>query len=505
MARRGRETAIVKRWLLLLAVAACRSPAKPTLVPTAAAVPMSDPFEYAIDHVSRDAGEAIFTRTGIGDPYRTGVPYPVFLALFEMFPRQLGHDWGELADRFGFVKRTPDPASTDLDLREGLPIGMHLTVDPITGVPFVVTACVLCHAEKLRWAGGEATVIGLANKRIRIHAYDAAFTEIGTSHPSAATLANHAAAAATAHHITWPEAYAQPIVAATVDAMAKRAAARTELVARTRDGAAGRVAVIDAFVGVLGELAHKSVQFSPTVGWSKVPDVIGFPVRTTLSWDGSAEGSMDVLAVEADVAAGVRIEWLNAHPMQGAALGAYLRQPAPRPAFPRPIDHALADRGKKLFEDQCAHCHGHYGRDGRVTSYTEQIIPLEDIGTDPGRAMAATESFELAANDREITHGYTKFRRTGGYVPPVLTNVWMRAPYGHAGQWASLAVIATPPARRQTLTMDLDALYDLDEVGVATTATPTEHADDPALLAGHPFLADLGVDAPAVIEYLKTL
>jgi hypothetical protein len=495
--------------LALLVVAACRSQAEPTIVPPAATVPMSDPFEYAIDHVSRDAGEAIFTKTGIGDPYRTGMPYPLFLALFKMFPQQLGRDWDELADRFGFVKREPDPASSDPDLREGLPIGMHLTVDPITGVPFVVTSCVLCHAEKVRWSGGEATVIGLANKRVRIHAYDAAFTEIGTAHASAATLARYAATAAEAHHIKWPDAYAQPIVAATVAAMAKRAAARTDLVARTHNGAAGRIAVIDMFVGVLGELSHKSVQFSPTIGWSKVPDVIGFPVRTTLSWDGSAEGSMDVLAVEADVAAGVRIEWLNAHPMQGASLGAYLRQPAPRPPFPHPIDRALADRGKKLFEDQCAHCHGHYGPDGRVIAYVEQVIPLEDIGTDPGRAMAATASFELAANDRDITHGYTKFRRTGGYVPPVLTNVWMRAPYGHAGQWASLAVIATPPARRQTLTMDLEGLYDLDEVGVATATTPPKDEDqthdDPAMLAGHPFLADLGADAPAVIEYLKTL
>ena len=58
---------------------------------------------------------------------------------------------------------------------------------------------------------------------------------------------------------------------------------------------------------------------------------------------------------------------------------------------------------------------------------------------------AATESFERAANDPTLTRGYTQVPPADGYVPPVLTNVWARAPYGHAGQWPSLAVLATAP------------------------------------------------------------
>jgi hypothetical protein len=471
---------------------------------------MSDPSEYAIEHVSREAGEAIFAKHGVGDPYRTGMPYPVFLALFRAFPETFGHDFTELSAKYGFVARAPDPHATDDDLRAGLPIGMHLTVDPITRVPFVVTSCALCHAEKLRWPGGEATVIGLANKRVRIHAYDAAFAQI-TTEPAFTIekLTRLAREAADAANITWPDAYATPIVAATLDALRRRATERVDLRARTQGALPGRVATIESFVGVIGQLSHHSVQYAPKVGYAKVPDVIGFPVRTTLSWDGSGEGPMDLLAVEADVAAGVRVEWLQQHPFQGASLGAYLRQPAPRPAFPRPIDRKLADKGKRVFEDDCAPCHGHYDGNGRVIDYTEHVEPLEDIGTDPARAMAATESFERAANDPALTLGYTKFRRTGGYVPPILTNVWMRAPYGHAGQWPSLAVIATLPEKRVPQTVDLGAPYDLTNVGVATTAAAPsgadQYRDDPALLAGHPFLATLGKDVPAVIEYLKTL
>jgi mono/diheme cytochrome c family protein len=487
-----------------------------TTVPIAApaptdVVPISDPAEYSIDRISRDAGKAIFARTGIGDPYRTGMPYPIFLALLQGYPKIFGATTDELAHKFGFVARTADPTSADLDLRAGLPLGMHLTVDPITNVPFVVNNCALCHAEKLKWPGGEATVVGLGNKRVRIHAYDDAFAEVAGV-LTADKLGRLAREAAETNKIEWPDRYRDAIIGATIAALTKRAAQRKELLARTKDGPPGRVAVIETFAFTLEQLTNRHVDYAPVVGWSKVPDVIGFPERVTLSWDGSGEGPMDLLAVEADVAAGVRVEWLQHHPFQGASLGAYLRQPEARPKFPKPIDRALAERGKKLFEDDCSPCHGHYGSDGRSIDYSEQVVPLTDIGTDPARAQAATESFERIANDPALTLGYTKFRRTFGYVPPVLTNVWMRAPYGHVGQWPSLAVMAMQPDKRPAhIAVDLEAPYDLTAVGVAWKdsgdGSYVQDATKPGFsVVGHPFLADLGTkDATAVIEYLKSL
>ena len=495
------------RWWLVFTFACGGSPppAAPTPHVTRAEVPISDPAEYAIERISRDAVERIFTRTGIGDPYRTGIPYPMFLALLRAYPDVLAKDPHGLADRFGFVARAADPHSDDADVRAGLPLGMHLTTDPITGVPFIVTSCALCHSERLHWAGGEATVIGLGNKRIRVHAYDAAFAEI-TKQPgfSVEHLGRLAADEAKAHGIKWPEQYRDAIAAATLDALRTRAAERRELHARTAAAnPPGRVAVIESFAFVL------HADMAPDVGWAKIPDVIGFADRTTLSWDGSQQGSLDLLAVEADVANGVRVAWLEQHPFQGASLGAYLRQPGPRPRFPGKIDRALADRGRVLFADSCAHCHGTYAPDGRVQTYDEQIVPIEDLGVDPARMMAATASFERAANDPALTRGYTRFKRSTGYVPPVLTNVWARAPYGHAGQWPSLAFMATPPAERpKRYAIDPAGLYDLTTVGVplVTSGGYVHDGTRPGFsVAGHPFLADLGPDARAVIEYLKTL
>jgi hypothetical protein len=505
-----------RAWVVALGVACGGSAPSPRDVPMASPppaidVPMSDPAEYQIERIGREAGRAIFERTGIGDPYRTGIPYPIFLALLEAFPAVFGADPSELAARFGFLARKPDPASDDLDVREGLPIGMHLTIDPITGVPFVVTNCSLCHAERVRWAGGETTVYGLGNRGVRIHAYDAAFAEI-TRQPqlTAERIAQLAEKAARARQITWPAPYRAPLVAATLSELARRAKARAELHARTAESPPGRVATLESFAFALGELTHRRVEYAPVVGWAKVPDVIGYAQRTTLSWDGSQEGPIDLLVIEADLAAGVRIEWLERHPFQGPSLGAYLRQPAKRPAFPGAIDRRLATRGRALFDQHCSDCHGTYGPDGRVVSYDETVIALEDLGTDPARAHAATESFERAANDPALTRGYTRFARGTGYVPPILTNVWARAPYGHVGQWPSLAVLAMRPKRRPArFVIDHDALYDLSAVGVPWSTTGRGYVHDGSRpgfsVLGHGTMGELGSDARAIIEYLKTL
>ncbi|MDQ3339302.1 MAG: hypothetical protein M4D80_29410 [Myxococcota bacterium] len=502
-------------WVLLF-LAGCRgnSPSLTTATPVATAAPaslMSDPAEYDIDRISRDAGRVIFERSGIGDPYRTGIPYPIFLALLRAYPRSFGATTAELSERFGFVARAADPRSTDADVRAGLPVGMHLTIDPITNVPFVVTSCALCHAERVRWSGGEALVIGLGNKRVRVHAYDRAFADI-TKLPgfTAQKLGRLADEAATANRITWPERYRELFVGATLANLQKRAAARAELHAKTAADPPGRVAVIESFAFALGELANKKISFAPDVGWAKVPDVIGYAQRTTLSWDASQQGPIDLLVVEADIAAGVRIEWLEKHPFQGPSLGAYLRQPDPRPPFPGAIDRTKAERGKKLFDQVCADCHGHYAADGRIVDFDERAIPIADLGTDPTRLLAATEDFERAANDETLTRGYTKFRRGIGYVPPVLTNVWARAPYGHAGQWPSLAVLAMAPDKRPTtFFMDVSGLYDLENVGIAMREAPGSYHHDANnkgfAVGGHPFLSDFGPDAALVIEYLKTL
>ena len=101
------------RVALLLAVACAAACARPATVGVVTAVDdtstptMSSPAEYAERPISAEAGADYFLRTGVGDPYAAGLAYPIFLALMDAYPEELGKDWNEFSEKFGFI---PDPA-----------------------------------------------------------------------------------------------------------------------------------------------------------------------------------------------------------------------------------------------------------------------------------------------------------------------------------------------------------------------------------------------------------
>jgi hypothetical protein len=471
----------------------------------------SDPPEYQDRPISAAAGAVYFGETGLGDPYAAGFPYPVLLAMMRAFPDELGGDWAGFRARFGALAQ--DGKEGD---RSALPVGFHLTTDPYTKVAFVMQNCELCHAERLHLPKGDVLVAGLGNKRIRIHAYDAALAKIardpGFTTERLMPLADEAARQA---GLAWSPQWRGALVAATVDNLRKRQTARAAGVERLKDGLPGRVATIDSFATALSATSGRAIPLSPTPGWAKVPDVRNVRYRDTLSWDGSGTGAPTALAVEADLAVGARPEWFDKHRHLGTSLYMFLRGFDRKLPFPGHIDPALAQRGHELFVRKCAHCHGRY-EDGGAVYYRERVVPLEAVGTDPARAQAVTPAFVEAANAEPLGRGITRVEATGGYVPPPLVDVWMRAPFGHAGQWPSLRAMAAPPrSRSRHFVVQPDAPYDLDAVGVRTrpvdagAPAPSEYAFDggaPGLsVEGHPFLADLGPDAAAVIEYLKGL
>lgn len=480
----------------------------------------SDPAEYRIDRPTEEAGEKIFGRTGIGDPYRTGIPYPVFLAMLDMHPELLGDSPRALAERFGFTVRIADPATDDRDVREGLPLGLHLTDDPNTHVPFVMHNCALCHADVVAWPGGAKLVMGMGNRHIRIHAFEAALARVVASPDfDKRSVGLVAVRIARERGIPWSRDWSDGLVGATVRALEAHYAGRTRLLERTSDGPPGRVATIESFAVELGHQLGRDLQTADTIGWSKIPDTIGFAEKRTLSWDGGSEGPSDALVVDADIAAGVRLSWLSRHPLQGASLSTFLRHLPRDLRFPGTIDQRMARDGKVAFERACTRCHGTYEDDGRARSYIEKVVPLDYVGTDPARALAVTDDFVAAANDPRLFVGGMKLvstRRTLGYVPPVLTSVWARAPYGHAGQWPNLAVLAMPPAQRPVrFVVHGDAPLDLENVGLSTgdpgaAMGAGDYLQDGRAsgfqVGGHPFIADLGpAEAKSVIEYLKTL
>jgi hypothetical protein len=129
----------------------------------------------------------------------------------------------------------------------------------------------------------------------------------------------------------------------------------------------------------------------------------------------------------------------------------WLRSPANQPpAWPFPIDGALADRGKALYSDHCAACHGMSGRDftGAKVGTPD---PIERIGTDPCRLDNYTA--ELAAEQGNLyaafpAERFTHFRKTHGYANMPLDGIWLRGPYLHNGSVPTIRDLLDPADQR---------------------------------------------------------
>lgn len=118
------------------------------------------------------------------------------------------------------------------------------------------------------------------------------------------------------------------------------------------------------------------------------------------------------------------------------------------PAYPLPVDSALASEGATVFESTCAGCHAP-NRDNRLGT----VIPLEEIGTDPERSLAWTREAADSAN-RAVRSG-AGIERTPmakpepeGYIALDLSGLWLRGPYLHNGSVPTVRALLEPPAER---------------------------------------------------------
>ena len=134
------------------------------------------------------------------------------------------------------------------------------------------------------------------------------------------------------------------------------------------------------------------------------------------------------------------------------------------PKYPYAIDQQLASKGKVVFENNCARCHGTYEP---TVKYTQVTVPLDEIGTDPVRLH------ELPREHREWVKSSWMSRygddptetNPTGYVAPPLTGIWASAPYFHNGSvptlWHVLRSEKRPAMWRRSRTA-----YDRERVGV---------------------------------------
>ncbi|WP_169976951.1 c-type cytochrome [Tautonia rosea] len=191
------------------------------------------------------------------------------------------------------------------------------------------------------------------------------------------------------------------------------------------------------------------------------------------------------------------------------------------PEYPFPIDAELAVRGRSIFENQCAKCHGTYVDE---PSYPNLIIELDRIGTDPVRALAPSDLLVSHYNSTWFAEEYPVDELMTGYQAPPLEGVWATAPYLHNGSIPTLEHLLDSSSRpdrfRRPPSTDFEH-YDTDRVGwrvevlEPVSAEAAKRDRDRSIFdtsryglgnQGHTFGDALSPDERrAVIEYLKTL
>jgi mono/diheme cytochrome c family protein len=197
------------------------------------------------------------------------------------------------------------------------------------------------------------------------------------------------------------------------------------------------------------------------------------------------------------------------------------------PKYPFPVDPALAEKGRALFADTCARCHGTYGSKGE---YPNKIVPLKTIGTDPTLALAITGknidylNQSWFAQEKKADGGWHTIRETPGYQAPPLDGIWATAPYFHNASVPTLYHVLSSKARPKIFTRSYRTeKEDYDAVNVgwkirvldgppagklpAHERSKIHDTAQPGLSnAGHTFGDELTEEQRrAVIEYLKTL
>ena len=196
-------------------------------------------------------------------------------------------------------------------------------------------------------------------------------------------------------------------------------------------------------------------------------------------------------------------------------LDAYLKT-IQAPKYPFTIDQLLAQKGKSLFNDNCAKCHGKYESDATYPNY---LIDLQAIGTDAA----------LADENQNFPQYHTWFNQswfskspnaaqllpTRGYIAPPLDGIWATPPYLHNGSVPTLDDLlkSTQRPKYWSRTFDNKADFDMVKMGwkyKAESSKIDNNTYDTTVYgygnAGHyygdSFTAD---ERKAVIEYLKTL
>jgi hypothetical protein len=206
-------------------------------------------------------------------------------------------------------------------------------------------------------------------------------------------------------------------------------------------------------------------------------------------------------------------------------VGEWLKPWAP-PPFPFPIDQALAEQGRAVYDASCYGCHARNdfgeGSTERQETRIGQVVPLAEIGTDPYRLWSFTRELNIQLTTLRSWHPdyhLGAFIKNDGYANMPLDGLWLRSPYLHNGSVPTLADLLEPAAERPTEfyrgydvidPVQVGFVHDVPSEGWKNFFLFRTRDDDGNPIPGnsnqgHEYGTDLTPDEKrALIEYLKT-
>ncbi len=243
----------------------------------------------------------------------------------------------------------------------------------------------------------------------------------------------------------------------------------------------------------VGHIKNHFGLLNPTLGpaeiaFTQIPDVISVQVRSSLLCDGiyapkghapftpHRRDAPDRLAHAQEVGAiGTlfTVSTLGVAPKTAQENLPAVREvmaffaDADTPPFPGVVAIDAARRGLSVWTARCQACHGSIelvGQRSHVVEFPNHLSSLEEIGTDPARANAATAKLLEHLIDYPVGAAIDAAPR-GGYVAPTLSGIWATAPYLHNGSVPTLWHLMHPDTRPRRFQQGGHAL-DFDKVGI---------------------------------------
>ncbi len=280
------------------------------------------------------------------------------------------------------------------------------------------------------------------------------------------------------------------------------------------------------------EVAHDEIPNHGFKGAVKVPSWFGFGKKLEVGQfaDAIGKGHPPGWIIGVEITAGQKPETIRKYFSKVEHASDLLSALKP-PKYPFSINVERAARGKIIFENTCAKCHGtyEYESNGDPVYKTPKVIPLEHVGTDPDRLDYVTEDFlnHVRMSPLSDLIQLSEYAGKRMYVAPRLHAIWARFPYLHNASVPTLRDLLEPVTNRPQLFSLKDAgeayRYDSKRGGLTmpkTSRALLELIDDREAgkrsvydtslhgqsNQGHEKFIDLkDTEKDDIVEYLKTL